>query len=101
MDCCLIPRHGLGPDAFGGAVELPLAIIPIHTQASALAAADEQILVAIAIHIKPTDARSALAELMGQERLPRKIVISLFAVHVSEQMAHIFKERSYARESVA
>jgi len=69
------------------------SVIAQDDAASGFAAADEQIVVAVAIHICPADSRSERAEFAGQERLTREIVEGRIHVDMFELGADVFEER--------
>src|SRR5207237_8431784 len=68
-------------------------VVPINRQLSAPAAADDQILMPVAVHVEPAHAGTKLAQLPGQQRLPFEIIIRLFVMDVSDHFTDIFENR--------
>ena len=73
------------------------SVIAEDHAATGFAAADEQIVVAVAIHICPADSRSERAEFARQERLTREIVEGRIQVDMFEPGADVFEERGCGR----
>jgi len=56
---------------------------------AAFAAADQQVVAPVAVEVKPRDARTELAEAVGQERLAGEIVEGFFGVDMAELGADV------------
>src|SRR5262249_9122262 len=72
--------------------EPTLAVPPKDCQWPTFAAADYQILVTIAVEIKPGDSRTSLARFAGQERLSREVVKGVIMMHVMKPISEILKK---------
>jgi len=70
-----------------------LSRVPEDGQRAALATAEDQVLPAVGIQVKPACARATLAEPSRQERLAGEVVEGRFVMAVIEQAAHVFEKR--------
>src|SRR5207247_6234282 len=67
----------------------PFALIPDNVHLTSTSAPHQQIFPPVPIHITPAHSRPQLAQLVRQQRLPRKIIILFFMMAVLEQLAHV------------
>ena len=86
-------EHGGLVVARGASVEIDLreaaAIVAIVGQRAAPAGGDQQVLIAVAIHVVPRDPRTELAQGLGKQRLPGPVVERRFEVAMTELRGHV------------
>ena len=93
----LIARGGAIHGSIGDGRKSAVAVVVVNAEMSAFAAGDDQIIPAIPIEIVPANARSELAEAIGQERLALEIVEGVFVMGVGQEVAHVLEERGSGR----
>src|SRR2546425_12171322 len=84
--------RALVPGRIRPGCEPAVTAVAINPQLPSPAAADDQIVVAVAVQIIPRDTGAQLTQFFWKERLARKIVVVRFLVFMGDQAADILKE---------